>query len=509
VSPVAGRVTSPVSLVAVRGLRKSFGSVEVLHGIDVDIEPGERHAIVGENGAGKSTLMRVIAGALVADAGTVSVDGAPLAPGVQEARAAGIALVHQELSLVPDLSIAENVVLGRHPVRRGRIDRRAMYAHAEEALGLVGLQRDPRALVRDLSFGERQLVEIGAALRLRPRLLVLDEPTSALSPIEVRRLFDVLANYEDTTVLYVSHRIPEVYALCGRATVLRDGELVGTYDLPTTEAGELIAAMVGRQVDLLARREPLPADELGPVVLALDDVAGPRVDGVSLAVRAGEVLGIGGLVGAGRSDLLALVSGRARATSGEMRLGGEPYRPRSPYDAWRAGVGVIPEDRQDGLALELDVAMNAAAPSIRRLTPRGWLRPRRLGALAEEVVRDAQVTPPRVDLTTAALSGGNQQKLVLGKWLPERPRLLLLDEPTKGVDVEAKSEIHRRIDRLARDGVAVVLVSSDLPELLTLSDRILVMRDGRVTGALDPDSWSEAGVLGLATQDDRRERVAA
>ena len=481
-------------------LRKSFGTVEVLHGVDIAVRRGERHAIVGENGAGKSTLMRILCGVIPASDGAVFVEGQPLARGLAAARDAGIALVHQELSQVPDLSIAENVVLGSHPTRGGFLDRRAMKRRAHVALDLVGLDRDPAVLIRDLPFGERQLIEIGSALARDPRLLVLDEPTSALSPVEVNRLFSVLETLQDMTVLYVSHRLPEIYRLCEQATVLRDGTAIGTFSLADTTSDELVKAMVGRQIDLLHRRQPITAEQLGPVVIDLVDVHGPRVNGVSLTVRAGEVVGIGGLVGAGRTDTLNLLTGNARVTSGSIALQGKSFNPKSPYAAWRAGIGYVTEDRAGtGLATDLDVSANASAPSIRPLSARGWINRRKQRQLVDEVVSRSHVVPPRPELRAGALSGGNQQKLVLGKWLPTSPRLFVLDEPTKGVDVEAKSEIHRRIDALAHQGAAVLVVSSDLPELLTLSDRILVMRDGRVCGELSTDHWDEASVIAMAT----------
>lgn len=478
----------------------SYGPVEVLHGIDLQVARGERHAIVGENGAGKTTLMKIVCGLLRPDSGRVLIDGQPLPHDLHAVREAGVVLVHQELSLVPGLSVEENVVLGTHPTRAGFIDRRAIRIAGREALEIVGLDVDPTTLVKELKFAGRQLLEIGRALRTQPRTLVLDEPTSALSPVEAERLFALLRAQRETTVLYVSHRLAEVYALCDRATVLRDGYKVDTFELSQTTERELVTAMVGRQIDLLERREPVPEAELGPVIVEARNLTGPGVHDVSLTVRAGEVLGIGGLVGAGRSELMALLAGSATPTAGSIVIDGQPRHLDSPYHSTSLGVAYVPEDRgAEGLAVRLSSGDNAVAPAARKHSPRWWLPPALLKREAAAVLDDAAVDPPRIELDAGSLSGGNQQKLALGKWMPIAPRVLLLDEPTKGVDVGSRSEIHRRIDTLAREGVAVIVVSSDLPELLILADRIEVMRDGRIVGSVERDHWTEQRVIEMAT----------
>ena len=485
------------------GITKTFDAVEVLHGVDLHVAEGARHALIGENGAGKSTLLKILCGLVAADGGRVEVNGETLPRGLQAAQAAGLALVHQELSMVPTLTVAENCFLGRFPTRHGVTRRGFMREATAEILSEIGLSCDPDAPVERLSFADRQLVEIARSLLRRPRILALDEPTSALSPSETQRLFDLLHRLNEerrTTILYVSHRMPELYELCSHATVMRDGTVVGQYDLNTTDSDTLVRSMVGRAVDLLRRRKTTTARRSGRPVLGIDHVSGPGVAEASLSVWPGEICGVGGLVGSGRTELARLIVGLERPGSGRIVIDGHSRRLRSVHDAVGAGLAYVPEDRKgSGLALDLSVGTNAVVPSLDALSRAGYLRQRAMRALAQRVVDDSGVVPADPRRTISSLSGGNQQKILLGKWLPNEPRLLVLDEPTRGVDVNAKSEIHQRIGVLAARGVAVLLISSELPELLALCDRVVVMREGHIAGEVAHGELSEEAIIILAS----------
>jgi len=493
---------APDVILDARDVWKSYSGVAVVRACNLRLPARSLHAVVGENGAGKSTLMKVICGVVAPDRGEIIVDGAPLGPGRAAARRAGLSMVHQELSLVPTLSIAENCVLGDYPTRAGVVQRRAMRTAGAKALELVGLDRDPLAPVSRLSFAERQLVEIGRCLLGQPRVLVLDEPTSALSPGETSRLFELLRRLRasaGTAIVYVSHRMDEIYELCETATVMRDGQVVANYNLSEVPSDRLVRAMVGRELDLLARREPVSLDEASTPVIETHDLYGPGVRGVSLSIRAGEILGLGGLAGAGRTEFARLLAGLARPTAGSIVIRGRRVTVRTPRRARDLGIAFVPEDRQqEGLALELSSAQNAVVPSLKSLSHLGVLRRRRVTASAKDVLVRSGVRPANPKMKAAYLSGGNQQKIVIGKWLPTNPQLLILDEPTRGVDVQARSEIHRRIDELARERAAILLISSDLPELLALADRIAVIRDGCVVGRVERDNWTEERVISLA-----------
>lgn len=485
-------------------LTKSYGGTPAIDAVDIALHAGERHAVTGENGAGKSTLIKVLGGIVIPDSGEVTSGDDHAIASPQAARDAGVAIVHQHLSLIPQMSVEENCVLLRFPTTRGFIDRRQIRRTAERAMAHVGLDLNPRRPVDELSFAERQLLEIGRALLSEPKVLILDEPTSALTPGETDRLFELLLELNrrrNTALLYVSHRIGEIYTLTERATVLRDGKVVDRMELIDHPSNDLVAAMVGRQIDLLSRRTPTPQDQLGAPVLEVRGLTGHGVKGVDLEVRAGEICAVAGLVGAGRSELARQVFGIDRRVEGTVAIDGQTLPANRPADALLAGVGFVPEDRhRDGLALALTTADNAIAPNLDTAFPRGWLNPRAWRRTTEQVLVGGDVRPPDPARPASSLSGGNQQKIVIGKWLARSLRLLILDEPTAGVDVEAKNQIHRRLDELASSGMAILLISSDLPELLTLADRIVVMSDGEIAGELLPgDEWTEERVIELAT----------
>jgi rhamnose transport system ATP-binding protein len=480
--------TSGASLLELKSIAKSFGAVRALKGVSFDLRPGEIHALLGENGAGKSTLIKVVTGAHQPDSGTIAINGSivhRLTPA--SAHAQGIAAIYQQPALFPDLSVGENIAFAleklspNHYVRWN--DRRS---RAAELLTRVGAKIDPDAEVRELSMPEQQLVEIARALGTGARILILDEPTASLTKKEVELLYAVLRDLRSQGVgaIYISHRLEEIFALADRVTVLRDGQSVGTNAVDDINEAQLIRMMVGREVSTI-----YPPAEGRPDKLVLQaqnlGCAASGVRNVSFELRAGEVLGLAGLVGAGRTELARILFGITPADSGSMFLGGEQVSIRSPKDAVANGIAYVPEDRRKhGVILEMPVASNMTMSIHRWLFQGGWLRFDRERDLAQKYVDDLAVKTAGVEALAGTLSGGNQQKVALARWLATRPRLLILDEPTQGVDVGAKAEIHRLIRRLTAEGLAVLMISSDLPEILGMSDRIAVMRGGTIAAML-------------------------
>ena len=476
------------ALLELRAVTKSFGAVRALKGVSFTLQPGEVHALLGENGAGKSTLIKVVTGAHPPDGGTIRIGGEEvthLTPA--RARALGVACIYQQPALFPDLSVAENIALRlqQTPALR-RVRRAEQTAGATELLKRIGAEIDPEIEVRRLSMPEQQLVEIACALGSGARIVIMDEPTASLTQKEQHLLFAVVRDLRSrgVGVIYISHRLEEIFALADRVTVLRDGESVGTNPVDDINESSLIKMMVGREVSHIF---PPSESELGEVVLALRDVgcAASGVHGVTLEVRAGEVLGLAGLVGAGRTELARILFGITPADAGEIRLGGQPVRVCSARDAVEQGIACLPEDRRrHGVILDLPISANVTMAIHPALFPGGWLRFGAERNLTLDFIRDLSVKTSGPDAPAGSLSGGNQQKVALARWLATKPRLLILDEPTQGVDVGAKSEIHKIIRRLAKDGLAVLLISSDLPEILGMSDRIAVMRGGTITVTL-------------------------
>ena len=503
-------------LLEMREITKTFPGVRALDGVTFSLYAGEFHALVGENGAGKSTLMKVLGG--VYPHGTyggeiVIDDGVRRFTSVREAEDAGIAVIYQELSLIKELSIGENIFLGREPRRFGVIRWEELYSRAQKLLDQVRLPLDPRTPVGQLGIGQQQLVEIAKALSQEARILVLDEPTAALTDAEVETLFSILRELRARGVgmIYISHKLDEVFRMADRITVLRDGRTVGTR--PTAELDEprVIALMVGREVGEIF---PVPDHEHGAEVFAVRDmtVEDPNVRGkllvnkVSFAVRRGEVLGIAGLMGAGRSDLLMAIFGaHAGHTSGEVLIEGKRVRIARPSDAIRHGIGFVTEDRKRyGLVLEQTILNNMTLAGLARLSGRFVTDEDAEAAAGERSMKDLRIKANSVFTVAGTLSGGNQQKVVLAKWLLTNPRVLFLDEPTRGIDVGAKQEIYAQINKLARAGLAIVLVSSELPEVLGLSDRVLVLHEGRVTGEFKRADATPEAVMACATGHVRR-----
>jgi len=483
-------------LLELRNIAKSFGMVRALRGVSFDLQAGEIHALLGENGAGKSTLIKVITGAHQPDTGTIQIEGKTverLTPASAHAR--GIAAIYQQPALFPDLSVAENIALAlEKPSPMKRVRWRQRRVQAAELLKRVGAEIDPDAEVRNLSMPEQQLVEIARALGTGARILILDEPTASLTKKEVELLYAVLRGLRAKGVgaIYISHRLEEIFSIADRVTVLRDGESIGTNRIDDIHEAQLIRMMVGREVSTIY---PPSESEPGKPLLTLHKVgcSASELRDVSLEIRPGEVLGLAGLVGAGRTELARVLFGITPANSGEIMLSGKAVSIRSPREAIDHGIAYVPEDRRrHGVILEMAVAANITLSIHRELFPAGWLRFKAEREVAQKYADDLSIKTAGVGALAAALSGGNQQKVALARWLAARPKVLLLDEPTQGVDVGAKAEIHKLIRRLAAQGMAVLMISSDLPEIIGMSDRIAVMRAGTISAMLPGKSDAHA-----------------
>ena len=495
----------PSPLLELRQLVKNYGGVRALRGVDFDLQAGEVHALLGENGAGKSTLIKVVTGAHQPNGGTIALAGSPvtdLTPAT--ARALGIACIYQQPALFPDLTVAENLALRlESTAATARINWPARRARAAELLARIGADISPDAEVRALSMPEQQLVEIACALGSGARIVIMDEPTASLTQKEQHLLFAVVRDLRKNGVgvIYISHRLEEIFALADRVTVLRDGQSVGTHPVAGIDEAGLIRLMVGREV---AQIYPAADSAPGPTVLSLSGVGctASGVNNVTFDVRAGEIFGLGGLVGAGRTELARVLFGLTPADSGTITLNGQSLSLRSPQEAVAHGIAYVPEDRRrHGVVLELPIAHNMTMAIHPSFFPTTWLRFGAERAHALDYIRDLAVKCSGPDAPGGSLSGGNQQKVSLARWLATKPKLLILDEPTQGVDVGAKSEIHKIVRRLAKEGLAVILISSDLPEVIGMSDRIGVMSHGTLRailpGGSDPHTVM-AAALGTA-----------
>ncbi|MDQ3466702.1 MAG: sugar ABC transporter ATP-binding protein, partial [Chloroflexota bacterium] len=478
---------APPLTVAAHGITKSFPGVRALQDVSLEVRRGEIHALVGENGAGKSTLMKILYGVYQPDAGTILLDGeATTIPSPHAAQQLGISMVHQELNLIPALDVARNVFLGREPTRGlGVIDWAKTYQATRSLLAQLHIRLNPRTPVRRLSTAQKQMVEIARALSWQPRLLILDEPTSSLTQTEIAELFRILRTLRESgvSVLYISHRLEELAEIADRVTVFRDGRYIATEDARTTPISTLIRLMVGRSVDQLFPKVELP---VGAEVLRVEGLSrqGAFRD-VSFAVHAGEIVGMAGLVGAGRSETARVIFGADRKDRGNLFLEGQPVTIDSPADAIAAGIGLLPEDRKlQGLVLPLSVKLNVSLATLPAVSPGGVIRQRARAAIARRFVQDLRVRTPSIEARVRNLSGGNQQKVVLAKWLASHPKVLIFDEPTRGIDVGAKVEVYNLMNGLAARGVGILLISSELPEVLGMSDRVLVMHEGQLVANL-------------------------
>jgi rhamnose transport system ATP-binding protein len=498
---VAPAIPSAAPTIQLSSVSKRFGATQALDSVSIELHPGSIHALVGENGAGKSTLVKIMAGLHQPDSGTVLLDGKPTAVhGPAAARALGIAVVHQEPRLFPDLTVAENVFMGHARTGRlGLIDWRGTRRAADAIFASLNVHMDSAATVRGLSMADQQLIEIAKALSVEAKVLILDEPTASLSAHEVERLFAIVRQTaaRGVAVLFVSHRLEEVFELCDVATVLRDGRHIVTAPTSSLNASDLVRHMVGRSVSLF----PRSAAKIGDVLFEVRNLTreGEFVD-ISFSVKSGEIVCLAGLVGAGRTEVARVLFGLDRADKGEVLLDGKRVSFKTPSAALRAGVAYVPEDRHlDGLVEGFSIAENVTLPIVPRLFPRLFVRPGKERSLAGGYVERLKIRSTGVDEHIEALSGGNQQKVVIAKWLATKPRLLILDEPTRGVDIGAKVEVHRIISDLAAAGLGIVLISSDLPEVLAMSDRILVLHEGRLKAEIARADATEERVMFAAT----------
>jgi inositol transport system ATP-binding protein len=504
-------------LLCMTGIGKRFPGVQALVDVGLEVATGEIHALLGENGAGKSTLLKILSGAQQPDSGTIAFAGRTIAPATpHDAQRLGIVTIYQEFTLAPNMTIAENVFIGREPGPRVFVSWRKMIAETRAITGRLGLDLKPTALVRDLSVAEQQMVEIARALSMKSRLIVMDEPTSALSSTEVEKLFRIVRDLkaQGLGVIFVTHRLEEVMQICDRYTVLRDGRYMGSGAIAETTVDGIIRLMVGRQVkDLFARRAAARGG--GDIALAVEgltrrgnaqDQTVSVLDDVSLSVRRGEIVGLAGLVGAGRTEMARAVFGADPFDSGRILVDGKEVAIRSPREAIRHGIGLVPEDRkQQALFLALAVRMNISMAALTRIGKWSiFVDEAREGAMVEEFRRALNIRMAGPDQLIANLSGGNQQKVVLARWLALRPKVLIVDEPTRGIDVGAKVEVHNLLFEMANAGIAVIAISSELPEVLAISDRIVTMREGRITGEVAGDDATEEQVMTMMMLSGKR-----
>jgi rhamnose transport system ATP-binding protein len=489
-------------VLVLREVSKSFGPVVALRSGSLSVDAGSIHALIGENGAGKSTLVKVVAGVHRRDGGTFELGGEPVDFGsTSESKQSGIAVIYQEPTLFPDLSVTENIFMGRQLLARGRrIDRHAMYAEAERLFDRLGVRIDPRRPAAGLSIADQQIIEIAKAISLDARLLIMDEPTAALSGVEVERLFAVARSLRDEgrALVFISHRFDEVFALCDTVTVMRDGSYVDTRRIDETTPSDLVSLMVGRDVDDLFPKTPATVGEPVLQVRGLNR-AGVFHD-IDLEVRAGEIVGLAGLVGAGRSEVARAVFGVDPYDSGSVSLSGRSVKRHDPRSAIRAGMAFIPEDRRkQGLVIDSSVTRNVAGVIRRSIAKAGLVTSAMENRAAAPWAGRLEVKTSALDMNAATMSGGNQQKVVIAKWLATDPKLLIIDEPTRGIDVGTKAEVHRLLSELAGQGLAILMISSELPEVLGMADRVVVLCEGRITAELDRADATPEAVMHAAT----------
>lgn len=487
-------------LLEMRGIAKRFGQFYALRDVDLQVYAGEIHALMGENGAGKSTLMKILAGAYTLTEGEIRINGAPFPiHSPKDAIKAGITLIYQEIHLSPNLTVAENIFLGQEITSWFGVNRRAMIAESQKVLDRLGAQFSAARKVSSLTIAEQQQVEIARALHRNSRILVMDEPTAALSSRETDRLFDVVKKLRDEgmAIIYISHRMAEIYELADRVSVLRDGRYVGSITRDVLDSATLVQMMVGRPLTDLFNKETVPRGEEVLRVEHLSD--GHKVEDASLVVHAGEIVGLSGLVGAGRSELAHMLFGVRKPVSGKIFLHGEAIEINSPREAMDKRIALLPENRkEEGLFLDLNVMKNVTMATLERDAVWMLINQNKGKQVATHAIRGLNIRVPNARVAVAGLSGGNQQKVLLSRWAEMEPKLFILDEPTRGVDVGAKSEIYRMMTEMARQGVAILMISSELPEIVGMSDRVYVMREGHIAGQLQGGDIDQENIMALA-----------
>ncbi|MDX3927182.1 MAG: sugar ABC transporter ATP-binding protein [Shinella sp.] len=500
----SGAIPNAEYLLAAEGIRKEFPGVVALDDVQFRLKRGTVHALMGENGAGKSTLMKILAGIYMPDRGEVKLKGVDIRlESPLDALENGIAMIHQELNLMPFMTVAENIWIRREPKNRfGFVDHGEMHRMTADLFRRLNIAIDPETQVRDLSVANRQMVEIAKAVSYESDILIMDEPTSALTEREVAHLFGIIRDLrsQGIGIVYITHKMNELFEIADEFSVFRDGKYIGTHASTDVTRDDIIRMMVGREITQMFPKEEVP---IGDVVLSVRNLTLKGVfHNVSFDVRAGEILGIAGLVGSGRSNVAETIFGVTPASSGTIEINGKPVSIDSPNTAIRNRMAFLTEDRKDtGCLLVLDVLENMQIAVLQdKFVKGGFVREREVGAVCEDMARKLRVKTPTLGERIENLSGGNQQKVLIGRWLLTNPRILILDEPTRGIDVGAKAEIHRFVTELARDGVAVIMISSEMPEVLGMSDRIMVMHEGRVTGFLDRDEATQIKVMELAAQ---------
>lgn len=490
-------------ILRMEGIDKSFPGVKVLEGVTFELKKGEVHSLLGENGAGKSTLMKILTGVYTKDQGRILLRGkeveisSPL-----QAQQMGISMIHQELNLIPNLTVAENIFIGREKNfgRYGWVNTKRMNQAAKAVLERLGLDYDPTQIVGQLSVGEQQMVEIAKALSFDAEILVMDEPTAALTDREIERLFQLVNDLREQGVgiVYISHRMEELFQICDRVTVMRDGHYIGTREMNETTMDELVKMMVGRE---LTDRFPKQSSVQDEVILEVKHLSsGDDYQDISFSLRKGEVLGIAGLMGAGRTEVVRGIFGADKRDQGDIYVSGEKIKIQSPDQAIQNGIALVTEDRKDqGLVLGLSVRENIALANLKKISRNGLIKHSEEKAIVEEQIDRLKIKTPDGNQLVKSLSGGNQQKVVLAKWLETHPKVLILDEPTRGIDVGAKVEIYQLMNELTKQGIGILMISSELPELLGMSDRILVMREGRITGEFTREEAKQEDIMACAT----------